>query len=207
MAWLAVDRALSAAAANSLPAPVVRWQATRDAIRAWVLEHGWHARLQAFRQSADSDEVDAANVLVPLVGFLPADDPRSRSNLDRIVAELGEDGLLHRFRADEGAFTTCSFWLVSALAWDGRTDAAAATFERLLGRASPLGLYAEELEPSTGALLGNMPQAFPHAALITAAVNLARSSEEHGVAPASADAPAGAAHLVPRRESYSSSPT
>jgi GH15 family glucan-1,4-alpha-glucosidase len=119
------------------------------------------------------------------------------STLGRLVAELGEEGLLYRFRADEGAFTACGFWLVSALAAAGRVEDAAATYERLLGRAGPLGLYSDELEPSSGALLGNFPQAFPHAALITAAVNLARAGEELGAAPASLDAPGGAAHLVP----------
>src|SRR5205085_11231652 len=127
--------ALRTATENALDAPLAVWTASRDAIRAWVLEHGWSDRLGAFRQAAGSDALDAANVLVPLVGFLPGDDARARSSLDRTVAELGEDGLLYRFRADEGAFTTCSFWLVSALAAAGRVDDAAATFERLVGRA------------------------------------------------------------------------
>jgi GH15 family glucan-1,4-alpha-glucosidase len=197
MAWVAVDRALRIAGSNELDGRLDDWAATREAIRAWVLQDGWSERLQSFRQTPDADELDAANLLVPLVGFLEPDDPRTLATIDRIVAELGEDGLLYRFHGREGAFTTCSFWLVSALAAAGRVEEAAATYERLSSRSSPLGPYSEELDPATGTLLANLPQAFAHAASITAAINLARAGRDLGAAPASLDAPPGTAHLVP----------
>ena len=197
MAWVAVDRALRTAHANGLDGPLAEWAAVRDAIREWVLRHGWSERLQSFRQTARHDEVDASILLLPLVGFLDAQDPRVLSTIDRVQSDLAVDGLLYRYRAREGAFTICSFWLVSALAAAGRVEEAAANYERLTSRSSPLGLYSEEVDPATGALLGNVPQAFAHAASITAAINIARAGDDLGVARASLDAPPGTAHLVP----------
>jgi pentatricopeptide repeat protein len=172
-----------------------------DAIRSRVFELGWNQRLGAFCQSFENDRVDAANLLVPLVGFLRPDDPRGLSNLDRIRTELAVDGLVYRFRPrgdepEEGAFTVCTFWLVDALVLAGRVEEATTVFERMLERATPLGLFAEEIEPGTGEHLGNFPQAFTHAALLTAAVNLARATDP-SLAPASLEAPPNTAHLVP----------
>jgi GH15 family glucan-1,4-alpha-glucosidase len=201
MAWTALDRAARVAHEKGLEANVERWHATMDAIRSRVFELGWNERLGAFCQSFENDRVDAANLLVPLVGFLRPDDPRGLSNLDRIRTELAVDGLVYRFRPrgdepEEGAFTVCTFWLVDALVLAGRVEEATTVFERMLARATPLGLFAEEIEPGTGEHLGNFPQAFTHAALLTAAVNLARATDP-SLAPASLEAPPNTAHLVP----------
>ncbi len=197
MAWVALDRALRVAGKWRLHGDLGQWALARTAIRESVLEHGWHDELGAFRQSFGSSEVDAVNLLLPLVGFIPAEDPRARSNLERIRAELEVDGLVFRNRdSSEGAFALCSFWLVNALAHAGQIEEAASVFERAHAKASPLGLFSEEIDVGTGALLGNIPQSFVHAGALTAAVNLARVGPL-GDAPAAEDAPPGIAHLVP----------
>jgi len=140
MAWTALDRASRVAAEKGLEANVERWRATMAAIRECVLTRGWSERLGAFCQSLDHERLDAANLLLPLVGFLSADDPRALSNLERIQAELAVDGLVYRFlprgeEPAEGAFTVCAFWLVDALVHARRVEEAAALFERMLARA------------------------------------------------------------------------
>ena len=135
-----------------------------------------------FTQTYGATALDASLLLVPLMGFLPASDPRVRATVLAIADELTEDGLVLRYRpheaddgvsaAEEGSFTICSFWLVSALARIGEADRARALFDRLVAFASPLGLFAEEIEPATGRHLGNTPQAFSHLALIGAALDL-----------------------------------
>jgi GH15 family glucan-1,4-alpha-glucosidase len=204
MAWVALDRAIRDAEQYGLPGEVARWRLNADLIHRDVLAQGWDAEAGAFRQSYDGGGVDAANLLLGVVGFLPPADPRVLSNLDRTRAALGDGGLLVRFHDDgdvagEGAFTLCSFWLVNALAAAGRVDEAAEAFEDVLARgSSPLGLLSEEVDPTSGALLGNHPQCFVHAGLVSAAVNLARAGGI-GEAPAARDAPAGNAHLVALR--------
>jgi GH15 family glucan-1,4-alpha-glucosidase len=139
-----------------------------------------------FVQSYGTTNLDASLLLVPLVRFLPANDPRVRATVLAIADELTRDGLVLRYRpeqtddglaGDEGTFTTCSFWLVSALVEIGEVVRAKALCERLLSLASPLGLYAEELDPVSGRHLGNFPQAFTHLALINALVHLIRAEE------------------------------
>ena len=181
MAWVALDRACRVARDHTLRGDIDRWATTADAVRAAVLRDGWNTERGAFKQSFDDNRLDAANLLIPLVGFLPPDDPRSLSNLDSILEELETGGLLNRFaaRADEivageGAFALCSFWLVNALIAAGRIDEAFETFEQAGNHAGPLGLFAEHLDRSDGSLLGNYPQVFVHAAAISAAANLAR---------------------------------
>jgi GH15 family glucan-1,4-alpha-glucosidase len=166
-----------------------------------VLEHGWNADAGAFRQAYDNDRVDAANLLIPLVGFLDPHDPRARANLSRTRGELESDGVLRRFVSrpgelteGEGAFVAASFWLVNALVQAGETTEAVAVFERLVPRA-PLGLLSEEVDAASGALLGNVPQTLSHAALVSAAVNLARGAGV-GCAPEADGAPPQTAHLV-----------
>jgi len=198
MAWVALDRALRVAREHGLGGDLERWATNAATIRALVLERGWNEELGAWKQSFETDELDASNLLLPLVGFLPPDDPRVRSNLERTLAELAADGLLHRNVGAEGSFTICSLWCVSALVLDGRDDKALELFEQVLAVRSPLGLLSEEVEDGTGALIGNFPQAFTHAALISAAVNLARGAGI-GEAPAASAAPVGAAHMVPVR--------
>lgn len=176
MCWAALDRAISLAgflrAAGRLP----YWRRTREEIRRAVLEAGWNDRVRAFTQAFGSAEVDASALMLPIVGFLPADDPRVRATVARITADLvDERGLVHRYRADdglagtEGAFLLCTYWLAQALALGGRTARACEVFETATGFANDVGLLAEEVHPGTGELLGNFPQAFSHIGLINAA--------------------------------------
>jgi len=179
MAWVAVDRAIRLARARGLPADLERWTRLRRDMRTRIEAEGVDPDTGAFVQSFGDTALDAANLLIPLVRFLPADDPRVRATFERIERELTEDGLVLRYRADdglpggEGAFVICSFWLVDNLAQAGETERARELFERLAGFANDLGLLAEEVDPRTGEHLGNFPQAFSHVGLIGAAINLA----------------------------------
>jgi len=171
--WVALDRAITLAPQLGEHANVAHWVAERAAIREAILTRGWSESRRAFAQSFDSDELDAGALLMPMVGFLPAEDERMRSTIDAIADELTQDGLVLRYRneeglnadgltGEEGTFVICSFWLVSALAAAGELERAEALFEKLVGYANDLGLLAEEQ-------LGNFPQAFSHIGLITAA--------------------------------------
>jgi GH15 family glucan-1,4-alpha-glucosidase len=152
----------------------------REEIRRAILERGWSEQRQAYAQAFDSDELDAAQLLMPLVGFLPAGDPRMRSTIEAIARELTEDGLVLRYRnvegvgadglsGEEGTFVLCSFWLVSCLALAGELERAQELFDRLAGYANDLGLLGEEIDTATGEQLGNYPQAYSHIGLITSA--------------------------------------
>jgi GH15 family glucan-1,4-alpha-glucosidase len=178
MAWVAFDRAVTMANRFGLDGPVDAWAATRDAIRAEILDRAWDPRRKTFTQYYGSTALDAGALMIPLVGFLPGDDPRVTSTIDVVRAELGHDGLLSRYSTDdtddglagtEGQFLACSFWLVDALALNGRRDEARELFERLLGLANDVGLFAEEYDVRHGRQVGNFPQAFTHLALINAA--------------------------------------
>jgi alpha,alpha-trehalase len=180
LCWTALDRAVKLAPALGDHANTDEWERQRDRIRDAVLTRGWSETGQAYAQSFDSDELDAAALLMPLVGFLPATDPRMLSTIEAIARELTADGLVLRYRnreglnadgltGDEGTFVICSFWLVSCLAKAGQVDRAQALFARLSGFANDLGLLAEEIDGRTGEHLGNFPQAFSHIGLITAA--------------------------------------
>jgi GH15 family glucan-1,4-alpha-glucosidase len=180
LCWVALDRAMSLASQLGMHADIERWTAERDQIREAVLSRGWSEARQAYAQSFDSDELDAAALLMPILGFLPATDERMRSTIDAIAADLTEDGLVLRYRneqglnadgltGEEGTFVICSFWLVSALAKAGEIERAETLFAQLTGYANDLGLLAEEVDTASGELLGNFPQAFSHIGLITAA--------------------------------------
>jgi GH15 family glucan-1,4-alpha-glucosidase len=141
-------------------------------------------------QHYDTDALDASMLLIPLLRFLPQDDPRVRATVLAIADELTDEGLVLRYRTketddgfagEEGTFTICSFWLVSALAEIGEHGRARSLCEKLLGYASPLLLYAEELDPHTGRQLGNFPQAFTHLALINAVMHVIRLDESAGI--------------------------
>jgi GH15 family glucan-1,4-alpha-glucosidase len=185
MCWVALDRGVRLAQEHGLEAPLDRWRATRDAIRAAIETQGYDPAVGAFTQAFGSSALDASALAIPRVGFLPATDPRVRSTVERIRATLTQDGLVRRYIAPdglpggEGAFLLCSFWLVDALALEGRVDDARAIFERLAGYANDVGLFSEEIDPRDGTLLGNFPQGFTHLALINAAVHLARAAK-HG---------------------------
>jgi GH15 family glucan-1,4-alpha-glucosidase len=180
MCWVAMDRGARLAERRGEDENAERWQALADEIRADILERGVDKR-GVFRQHYDTDALDASNLLIPLVRFLPPDDERVHATVCAIRDELTESGLVLRYRTDEtddglhgeeGTFLICSFWLVSALSEIGEHREAEHMCERLLAYASPLGLYAEELEASSGRHLGNYPQAFTHLALINAVTHV-----------------------------------
>jgi len=184
MAWLAFDRGVRMVEEFGFDGPVHRWREHRDTIRAEVLERGWDASRGAFVQAYGAPDLDAGVLLLPLIGLLPADDPRMVSTVEAIRRELTVDGLVQRYvpRPDgavdgiaepEGVFLPCSFWLVSVLAMQGRHREARELFERLLDLRNDVGLLSEEYDPVAGRQLGNMPQAFTHLALVDAALALA----------------------------------
>ena len=182
MCWVAADRGARLARLRGDHDRAAGWQRAADEIHADVCENGTDER-GVFCQHYETTALDASLLLVPLVGFLPPDDPRVRATVLAIADELTEDELVLRYRVEEtedgfsgeeGTFTICSFWLVSALTEIGEVDRARALCEKLLSYASPLLLYAEEIDPHTGRHLGNFPQAFSHLALINAVVHLVR---------------------------------
>jgi len=186
--WVALDRAVKLAPRLGDHARPDDWASERDRIRRAILERGWSDKRQAYAQAFDSDELDAAALLMPLVGFLPATEERMRSTIEAIARDLTEGGLVLRYRNDaglnadglhgeEGTFVICSFWLAQCLAQAGEVERAERLFERLAGYANDLGLLAEQVDPATGELLGNYPQAFSHIGLITAAWEIDRARE------------------------------
>ena len=196
MCWVALDRALRIAEKRSFPADWSRWTEVRDAIYQEIMDKGWKENLGAFVQHYGSDTLDAANLMLILTFFLSPADPRTIRFLDAILLPpekggLVSNSLVYRYnvektidglRGEEGTFNICTFWLVDALAHAGRFDRrrleeARLMFERMLGFANHLGLYAEETGPS-GEGLGNFPQALTHLALISAAINLDRALGE-----------------------------
>lgn len=193
MCWVAMDRGLRLADKRSFPADRERWLQVRDQIYEEIMLKGWNPKRQAFVQHYDSEALDAANLVMPLVFFLSPTDPRMLKTLDAINRSPEQGGLVsnslvHRYNleessdglmGEEGTFNICTFWLVEAMTRAGRLDQtrldeARLIFEKMLGYANHLGLYAEETGP-TGEALGNFPQAFTHLALISAAFNLDRS--------------------------------
>jgi len=187
MCWTALDRGIKLAEEQGLPAPLDHWRQVRDEISAAILERGFNQKLGSFTQVLDGHELDASVLAIPRFGFLPATDPRVASTVDRISKDLTRNGLIERYRANdglpgtEGTFALCTFWMIDALALGGRVDEARELFEYTLSFANDLGLLSEEIDPKsqTDTLLGNFPQGFSHMALIGAAVNLA-NAEEHG---------------------------
>ncbi len=183
MCWVAVDRAIRLASKRSLPAPFARWDQTRQAIYDDIWSRFWNQEHGHFVQHIGSTALDGSMLLMPLVRFVSAKDPRWLATLDAIEKSLVRDGMVYRYRNDdsqidglagtEGAFAACSFWYVECLARAGRLEQAHLEFEQLLRYANPLGLYAEEFD-SHGRHLGNTPQALTHLALISAASFLDR---------------------------------
>jgi len=181
MAWAGFDRMVQGAEKFGLRGPVEHWRQLRDRIHAEVCQHGFDSARGTFVQAYGSQELDASVLLLPLIGFLPVDDPRMLSTVVAIERHLLRDGLVQRYSlanfsdgmpAGEGAFLLCSFWLASIYALQGRTDDAEQLFERLLGLRNDLGLLSEEYDPRVGRFLGNYPQAFSHVGLVNTARNL-----------------------------------
>ncbi|MEU3166339.1 glycoside hydrolase family 15 protein [Streptosporangium sp. NPDC006930] len=186
MCWVATDRGARLARLRDEPELAERWQAVADEVHADVCAHGVSER-GVFRQHYDTDALDASLLLIPLVRFLPPDDPRVRATVLAIADELTADELVLRYETkstddgmsgEEGTFAICSFWLVSALTEIGELTRARRLCERVLSFASALGLYAEEIDPVTGRHLGNFPQAFTHLALINAVIHIIRAESE-----------------------------
>jgi GH15 family glucan-1,4-alpha-glucosidase len=178
MAWVVFDRAVRLAERFELEAPVERWKQVRDEVHAEVCERGYDSERRTFTQYYGSSELDASVLNIPLVGFLPGTDERVTGTIDAVWRELGRDGFVSRYSTaktddglagDEGQFLACSFWLVSALALNGRVDDARSLFERIVGLANDLGLLAEEYDVGRRRQVGNFPQAFSHLTLILAA--------------------------------------
>ena len=181
MAWVAFDRAVRMAEDFDREGPLDRWRELRAQIHREVCEHGFDRGRGTFTQSYGSRGLDAATLMIPLVGFLPPDDERVTGTVDAIMRELYVDGFVLRYDTEdaddglppgEGAFLPCSFWLADCLAMMGRADEAGALFDRLAGLANDVGLLAEEYDPRLGRMVGNFPQAFTHVGLVNTAMNL-----------------------------------
>jgi len=188
MAWVAVDRAIAAVERFHCPCEISldRWRALRRRIHEEVCRGGWDDELGSFVQSFGSKALDASLLMLPLVGFLPATDPRMLGTVERIQQHLTYDGFVRRYDPDraidglaggEGTFLMCTFWLVDNLALQGRRDEAIALFEQLLALRNDVGLLAEEWDPAARRMLGNFPQAFSHVAIVNSATILARDGQ------------------------------
>ena len=176
MCWVAMDRAIELAEFLDATDRVDAWSTTRDEIRQTILDEGWNDEVGAFTQVLGGDSLDAANLLIPMVGFLPGDDARVVATIDAIEDHLSDErGLVYRYQSDdglpgrEGSFLLCTFWLAQALAVAGQPERARPVFERAISFCNDLGLLSEEVDSDSGELLGNFPQALSHIGLVTAA--------------------------------------
>jgi GH15 family glucan-1,4-alpha-glucosidase len=185
MCWVAADRGARLAEIREELEYAARWQSAADEIKADICENALDDR-GVFTQHYDTDALDASVLLMPLVRFLPPEDERIRKTVLAIADELTDQGLVLRYKVDEtddglageeGTFAICSFWLVAALVEVGELKRARDLCEKMLSYASPLGLYAEEIDPGTGRHLGNFPQAFTHLALINAVMHVIRADQ------------------------------
>jgi len=190
LAWVAFDRAVQSVEQWGLEGPVERWRRVRQEIHEEVCSEAFSQELNSFTQAYGSDELDASTLLIPILGFLPANDPRVIGTIDAIQRHLTEDGFVQRYKTGdlnvvdglagrEGAFLPCSFWLVDALVMMGRHEEGKELFERLLELQNDLGLLAEEYDPRERRLLGNFPQAFTHVGLVNSAYNLSHHESPH----------------------------
>jgi GH15 family glucan-1,4-alpha-glucosidase len=182
MCWIALDRAIQMARAGHLAGNSARWTSERDAIESFIESRCWSDTLRSYTRAADGHDLDAAVLLGALLGYRPATGPRMTQTIGTIAAELGDGPFVHRYsgadglRGAEGPFLACSFWLVEALARCGDVERGATLMAELIAMANDVGLYAEEIAPTTGEFLGNFPQALTHLALIGAAVALGGAS-------------------------------
>ncbi|MEE8637902.1 MAG: glycoside hydrolase family 15 protein, partial [Candidatus Margulisiibacteriota bacterium] len=176
MCWVALDRVIKIAELKDVPD---QWSKAKEEIKEAILERGFSKKLNSFVQSFDSETLDATSLLIPLMNFLPPDDPKVQGTIDAALKWLmTKKGLVFRYKTEdglpgtEGNFILCSFWLVKALAISKRVEEAEKVFNNILKYVSPLGLLAEEIDPLTGKQLGNFPQAFSHIGLINSALYL-----------------------------------
>src|SRR2546427_841931 len=184
--YVALDRAIKIARELGYNEDWRRWEPVKKKIKNQILTNGWSTKKKAFTMVLGGDDLDAANLLMPLVGFLPARDPKMTSTIQRIREELSKGDLVYRYNMDdgqlgkEGAFTVCSFWMVDCLTRLGKLGEAEGLLNQLLKRANHLGLYSEEIDPDTGEALGNFPQAYTHMGLITASIRLEEARRKTG---------------------------
>ncbi len=186
MSWVVLDRALRIAQRTGRTDETHNWAAIRERIHAEVMELGWSERLEAFRQSYESDRLDAAALLIAVTGFLPPAHPRVLSTIERIEEQLTKDGLVHRFAPDdcflplgefEGAFLPCTFWLATAHATAGNVERAEQILERCESLAGELGVFAEEVDVRSGIFLGNTPLLFSQVEYVRARLEVARARQ------------------------------
>ena len=181
MCWVALDRGVRMAREFDLAADIPRWEGARDAVFAEVMERGWSERRKSFVQFYGTEALDAANLIIPIVGFLPPDHPRVKCTIEAILSDLTSEDreLVYRYRNDdglpgtEGVFSICTFWMAQALVLTGEAEKGERIFCRMLKHANHVGLYSEELDPRTGSFAGNFPQGLTHIALINCALALA----------------------------------
>ena len=196
MCWVALDRAIEMADVIVDGSRAHTWRQARAEIEEMVIRDGWSNSAGAFTQYVGTDALDASSLMLPIVGMLPATDPRVLATIDAIEERLTDErGLVYRYRPEsgvdglegsEGTFLLCTFWLAQALAMAGRVDRARAVFERAASYANDLGLLAEEVDPQSGELLGNFPQAFSHIGLVNAAWAIGRAERRaRAVSPTS----------------------
>src|SRR6201995_547518 len=187
MAWLAFDCAVRLAERFEVDAPLARWKQIRTRIHRQVCQRGYDPKRKTFTQYYGSQELDAAVLMIPIVGFLPGTDERVTGTIDALRSELGHDGFISRYSTSatddglpgsEAQFLACSFWLVTALAMNGRADDARELFERLLSLSNDVGLFSEEYDVGHQRLIGNFPQAFTHLTLVAAAKTLANPTAD-----------------------------
>jgi len=178
MCWVALDRAVDLASRLGDEADPTGWAKARDAVRAAVLDQAWSEKAGAYTGAFGSDDLDASVLVLPLVGFLPATDRRMRATVEAIEGELGEGGLVRRWPSDRSGFLICTYWLVECLILAGDRDLARSWFLSATAHANDLGLLAEEVDPQTGEMLGNYPQAFSHVGLINAAWRLGQATTD-----------------------------
>jgi GH15 family glucan-1,4-alpha-glucosidase len=185
--YVALDRASKMARELGYDEDWQRWEPVRKKIKSHILSDGWSEKRKAFTMVFGGEDLDAANLLMPLVGFLPAKDPKMTSTIQRIREELSKDDLVYRYKIDdgqlgkEGAFTVCSFWMVDCLTRLGKLREAEGLLNQLMKRSNHLGLYSEEIDPESGEALGNFPQAYTHMGLITASVHLEEARRKSGL--------------------------
>lgn len=180
MCWVALDRAIKLAPKLGEVAKLREWEQARTAVRQAVLAQGWSETAQAFTGAFGAENLDASVLLLPLGGFLPADDPRMRATIRTIEHKLTTNGQVHRWQGEKNSFLLCTYWLVECLALLGEVERAVQLFEQTTAYANELGLLAEMVDPYSGELLGNFPQAFSHIGLVNAAWRLSQVMQGQG---------------------------
>jgi GH15 family glucan-1,4-alpha-glucosidase len=203
MCWVALDRACRLADRIGAAHRAAAWQAEAARVREAILTQGWNATVGAFTQSFGSDALDASALMLAIVGFLGPTDPRVVATVEAVARDLTDErGFVFRYRNDdgldggEGTFTICTFWLAQCLALIGQVDRARALFERVVACANDVGLLSEQIDPATGALLGNFPQAFTHIGLVNAAWAITVAERDHTGGAAVGAPAAGAQNAV-----------